>query len=119
MTWNLRRRRTCLNILGALILALGLGSAAVIYLRAGVVHDLMPENSKLYARNLEVYGGKFMVIMDDFRRWLVGLWQGKPLAVIIGCTAVMLAWALFAAAKHGPQRSGPGEGNGNGQDRLD
>ena len=39
------------------------------------IYPIMPEDSKLYRHNLEVYGGKLNVIMDDFRRWFVGLWQ--------------------------------------------
>ena len=60
----------------------------------------MPGDSKLYRHNLEVYGGKFSVIMDDFRRWFIGLWQGKSLAVIIAGTAILISWALFVAAQH-------------------
>jgi hypothetical protein len=106
-------RRTWLNLLSAVILLTGLGSAALIYHRAapgpdsalgyesadGIISPLSPENSKLYRHNLEVYGGKFSVIMDDFRRWFVGLWQGKSLAVIIAGTALLISLALFSAAQ--------------------
>ena len=58
----------------------------------------MPGDSKLYRHNLEVYGGKFNVIMDDFRRWFVGLWQGKSLAIIIAGTTIIISLAFFYAA---------------------
>ena len=44
---------------------------------------------------LEVYGGKFSVIMDDFRRWFLGLWQGKSLAVIIACTTIIICFGFL------------------------
>jgi hypothetical protein len=114
MNGNFFNPRTCLNLIGAIILVAGLGSAALIYQGAvnaqsgvsghgdadGTIYPLMPENSKLYRHNLEVYGGKFTVIMDDFRRWFVGLWHGKSLAVIIACTTLMISLGLFYKAHH-------------------
>jgi hypothetical protein len=114
MNGNILHHRTWLNLIGAVILLVGLGSAALIYHRAaagpsgalgyesadGTIYPIMPGDSKLYRHNLEVYGGKFSVIMDDFRRWFIGLWQGKSLAVIIAATASLISWALFAAARH-------------------
>ena len=114
MNWKILNRRTWLNLISAIILLVGLGSAALIYQRAGndpygalgyegadgTIYPIMPENSKLYRHNLEVYGGKFNVIMDDFRRWFVGLWQGKSLAVIIACTTIIISLAFFYAANY-------------------
>jgi hypothetical protein len=114
MNGKLLQRRAWLQLCSAVILLAGLGSAAVIYHRAmhnpsgalgyeaadGTIYPIMPGDTKLYRHNLEVYGGKFSVIMDDFRRWFSGLWQGKSLAAIIAGTAILLAWALFAAAQH-------------------
>lgn len=105
-------RRTWLNLFSAIILLVGLGTAALIYQSAGnnpagalgyegadgTIYPLMPENSKLYRHNLEVYGGKFTVIMDDCRRWFVGLWQGKSLAFIIACTTIIISLGFFYAA---------------------
>ncbi len=113
MNGKILHRRTWLNLIAAVILLAGLGSAALIYHRAthnpsgalgyeaadGTIYPIMPGDSKLYRHNLEVYGGKFSVIMDDFRRWFIGLWQGKSLAVIIAGTAILISWALFAAAQ--------------------
>jgi hypothetical protein len=113
MNWRILKQRTCLNFISAIILVVGLGCAALIYQRAGTSYPIMPENSKLYIHNLEVYGGKFMVIMDDFRRWFVGLWQGKSLAVIIGCTTIIISFGLFYAANHLPQGSRPDDFNEN------
>lgn len=112
MNWKILKQRTCLNLLSAIILVVGLGSAALIYQRAGndqygglgsgvvdgTIYPIMPENSKLYRHNLEVYGGKLSVIMDDFRRWFVGLWQGKSLALIIACTTMIVSLGFFYKA---------------------
>ena len=65
-------RRTGLNLLGAAILLIGLGSATLIYQKArdhlngilgyeegnGTVYPLAPEDSKEYLRGLELYSGK-------------------------------------------------------------
>jgi hypothetical protein len=113
-------RRTWLNLMGAVILLVGLGSAGLVYQRAGnapngasgyeaadgTIYPIMPGDSKLYRHNLEVYGGKFSVIMDDFRRWFIGLWQGKSLAVIIAGTAILISLALFSAAQ---RQTSPGK----------
>ena len=114
MIGKILNQRTWLNLFSAIILLVGLGSAGLIYQRAGndpygalgyegadgTIYPIMPENSKLYRHNLEVYGGKFNVIMDDFRRWFVGLWQGKSLALIIACTTIIISLAFFYAANY-------------------
>ena len=118
MNGKILHQRTWLNLISAIILLVGLGSAALIYQRAGndpygalgyesadgTIYPIMPENSKLYRHNLEVYGGKFSVIMDDFSRWFVGLWQGKSLAVIIACTTIIISFGFFYAANYLTQR---------------
>ena len=104
MDWKILRQRPWLNLLGALILVAGLGSAAWIYQRAHHTshntanYALNPEYSKMYRHNLEVYGGKFSVIMDDLRRGFLGLWQGKSLAVIIGAVTILVAAGFFYQA---------------------
>jgi len=49
----------------------------------------------MYRHNLEVYGGKLNVIMDDFRRWFDGLWHGKSLAFIVSCTTIVISFGFF------------------------
>ena len=114
MNWKILNQRTWLNLINTIILLVGLSSAALIYQRAGndpygalgyevvdgTIYPIMPENSKLYRHNLEVYGGKFNLIMDDFRRWFVGLWHGKSLALIIAFTTIIISFALFYAGNY-------------------
>ena len=109
MNWKILNQRTWLNLISTIILLVGLSSATLIYQRArndpygalgyevvdGTIYPIMPENSKLYRHNLEVYGGKFNVIIDDFRRWFIGLWHGKSLAVIVACTTILISFGFF------------------------
>ena len=117
MNWKILPRRTRLNLIGVIILVIGLGSAALIYHRAanlpggasgyetadGTILPITPEDSKMYRHNLEVYGGKLNVMMDDFRHWFIGLWQGKSLAVIIACSTIIISYGFFYAAQYLPQ----------------
>lgn len=106
--------QTRLKLISVIILLVGLGCAAWIYQRAenvpygalgyevldGTIYPIMPEDSKMYLHNLELYGGKLNVIMDDFRRWFVALWHGKSLAFIIACTTIIISGGFFYAANH-------------------
>ena len=115
MNSKILRQRTSLNVISAIILVIGLGSAAFLYQRAGndpyneaadaTTHLVMLQNSKLYRHNLEVYGGKLNVMMDDFRRWLAGLWHGKSLALLIACTSILISFWFFYVANYLPQPS--------------
>ena len=109
MNGKILHQRTWLHLIGAIILLVGLGGAVLIYQSAGndPYGALDFENSKLYRHNLEVYGGKFSVIMDDFSRWFFSLWQGKSLAVIIACTTIIVSLGFFYAANHWSQGSKP------------
>ncbi len=105
---------TCLNLLSALILLVGLGTATWIYQRAentpygalgyvnegGTLYPVMPEDSKSYQRGLELYGGTANVLVDKFRRWLAGFFQGKSLAFILAGASIILSYRLFYAANH-------------------
>jgi hypothetical protein len=121
MNWKVFNQRTWLNLISTIILLAGLGSSILIYQRVGndPYGALGYENSKLYRHNLEVYGGKFSVIMDDFRRWFLGLWQGKSLAFIIAGTTIIIFLGFFYAANHSAQRSKPDAHNENANDWKD
>ena len=123
-------QRTFLNLISAIILLVGLGSAALIFQRAGdipygawgyesadgTIHPIMPQDSKMYRHNLEVYGGKLNVMMDDFRRWFERLWHGRSLAIIIGCTTIIISFGFFYTANYLTQPLRFDEHNGNNPD---
>ena len=66
----------------------------------GTLYPVMPEDSKQYQRGLELYGGKANLLVDQFRRWFGGLWQGKSLAIIIACTTIITSFGFFYAANY-------------------
>jgi len=103
---------TCLNLLSAIILVVGLISAVVIYQRAGnapygalgyeneggVLYPVMPEDSKQYQREMELYGGKANVLTESFRLWVGALFQGKSLAFLIAGASIIISFGCFYAA---------------------
>ena len=121
MNWKILNQRTWFNLIGTIILLVGVGGSVLIYQSVGndPYGALDFENSKLYRHNLEVYGGKFSVIMDDFSRWFFGLWQGKSLAVMLACTTIIISLGFFYAANHRSQRSKPETHNVNDDDGQD
>jgi hypothetical protein len=112
----MKNRRTCLNIIGAIIVLVGFGSAILIYHTAekdsreilgyeqgnGSVYPVNPDDSKKYLRDMELYGGKANVLVDEFRRWFVGLWHGKSLAFTVGCITIFISSGIFYSANHVP-----------------
>jgi hypothetical protein len=122
---------TLLNIISAVVLLVGLGSALWIYRTAenhssgvlgyeeegGSVYPIVPEDSKKYLRDLELYGGKANVLMDELRRGFAGLWHGKLLAFTVGCITIFVSFGFFYAANHVPSHlksDVPSENNRSG-----
>jgi hypothetical protein len=118
MQWKIADLRTWLNVISAIILVVGLSSAVWIYQTAenrsygalsyeeggDSVYPVMPEDSKKYLRDLELYGGKANVLMDELRRRFVGLWHGKSLAYTVGGLAILVSFGVFYGANHLPFR---------------
>jgi hypothetical protein len=118
MKWKNADLYISLNLISAIILLVGLGGAIWIYRTAennwygalgyeeggGSVYPIMPEDSKKYLRDLELYGGKANVIMDELRRGFIGLWHGKSLAFTVACTSIFISFVAFYVANHLPSR---------------
>jgi hypothetical protein len=116
MKWKIPDLHTCLNLISAVILLGGLGSAILIYQTAentsygalgyesgsGSVYPIMPDDSKKYLRDLELYGGKANMLMDQLRRGVAGLWHGKSLAFTVACLSILISFGVFYAANHLP-----------------
>jgi hypothetical protein len=108
--------RESLILIGAIIMLVGLGSAILIYQSAGDNSDsvlgyeiidgsaypIRPEDSRMYRRDLELYGGKAAVLADDFSRWFVGLWHGKSLAFMVAGISIFISFGIFFAANRLP-----------------
>lgn len=100
-----------LNLIAAVILLAGLGSAAIIYLTAGNGPESAfgpggIEDSRMYTHDLELYGGKFSVEADEFTRWFGGLWHGRSLAFPVAFMAAAASLGFFIAARRLPPGSG-------------
>lgn len=116
--------QTRLYLITAIILIAGLGSAVLIYLRAGDdsqgvlgyeasgghVYPISPEDSKMYMHDLELYGGKLNVLADQFTRWFAGLWHGRSLAFTVACITVVISLGFFFVA-HNLKSEGGAENN--------
>jgi hypothetical protein len=116
MKWKIEDPQLCLNLIAAIILLIGLSSAALIYATArsesigvlgyenegGTEYPIMPDDSKQYLRGLELYGGTANVLADEFRRWFDGLWHGKSLAFTVALITIVLAAGVRYAANHLP-----------------
>jgi hypothetical protein len=109
MKWNITNRHTFLNFISLFIVLAGLGSAIWIYQTAGndsngvigyeeedgAVYPVVPEDSKKFLRDLELYGGKTGVLLYEFRSWFVGLWHGKSLAYTVACIAILISLGFY------------------------
>ena len=118
MKWKISDPQTYLNLISVMILLVGLGSAVLIYRTAendsssilgyeiigGQAYPIMPEDSKMYLRDLQLYSGKAGVLADEFRRWFVGLWYGKSLAFTVAYITLFVSFVVFYAANHLPSR---------------
>ncbi len=125
--------RPFLNLISAMILVGGMGSAILIYWTAGnhssgvlgyeeeggTVYPILPDDSKKYLRDLELYGGKANVLMDELRRGFTGLWYGKSLAITVACITIFVSFGVFYAANHLPSRLKSDASNENSWNRRE
>ncbi len=133
MKWKIKNLHAFFNLISAIILLVGLGSAIYIYQTAedylsgvlgyeiigGSSYPIMAHNSKMYRHDLELYGGKAAVFADEFSRWVVGLWHGKSLAYTVAFITLVISFGFFFAAKHLPSHLKPDISNKNNQDGTD
>ena len=95
MKWEITNLPKHRNLITGIILLVGLGSAALIYLTAdngadsGLVNDF--KNSKKYMHDLELYGGKANVLANELTNWFAGLWHGTSLAFTVACITIVIA----------------------------
>jgi signal transduction histidine kinase len=103
--------RKKLIIAGLGVMLVGLTCAGLIYLSAGddsenvlgyeiiggSAYPIRPDDSKIYKRNLELYGGGAAVLADQFGRWFAGLWRGRSLAVSVAVISIFISFVFFFA----------------------
>ncbi len=98
-------RKKGVRIAAAIILLVGLGSSALVYLRAqsdphgGISGEYTMEesmrDSKKYVHDLELFGGKANLIASDFVRWYSGLWEGTQLAFTIATLTIATSGGIL------------------------
>ena len=96
MTWQATTREQRLRVVTRAILGAGLASALAVYLFSpsgeGLPSGYDVTQTKGYRHDLELYGGKANVQLDQFWRWFHTLWHGKTLAgtiVVLSVTSVL------------------------------
>lgn len=108
------------HLITSLILLIGLGSAILIYhgaqnspeavlgysVEGGEAFPVIPETSKAYSHDLELYGGKMNLLADAFHRWFAGLGHGRSLAYTVALLTVLVAAGFFLAAGHAEDETG-------------
>jgi hypothetical protein len=95
------------SIAALFVLALGLGAGTTIYFTAeepaptayimigDTAYPYDPATSKTYVRQIERFGGKGAVLLDELSRWFVSLWVGKALGITIACLTAGVAGVLY------------------------
>ncbi|WLT32311.1 hypothetical protein [Geothrix sp. PMB-07] len=96
------RRLIRIRQITAGILAVGLGTATIVYLRAAPKGanplGYEPEDTKKYLRDLELYGGKVNVLATEFMKTWDGLWQGRNLAYTLAVLTLITAFLFWFLA---------------------
>jgi len=118
MSWKIANRQTCLYLISAIVLLVGLGSAILIYQSA--MEDSVSDSSyeisngriypgsgydKKYVHDLQLYGGQAALLADRFMRWFDGLWHGESLAYTIAVISFFISLGFFIAARKSSQRN--------------
>ncbi len=94
------------------IFCAGIFISGVIYGTAGPPAEnpfgYNPMSTKIFLRELELFGGKSNILAAEIREWFVGLWQGRNLSFTIACITIILSITLWfmGSRKHaGPDRN--------------
>lgn len=105
--------RSRVYLAGAVILALGLASAALVYFLAGqqggtsaagdsivgtVAYPGALDESSREMQQVERLGGKPAVLALEFHRWFLSLWHGRPLAWTLATLSAAVALLCFHIA---------------------
>jgi hypothetical protein len=87
------------RLISYVIFSVGILISVVIYVIARPPMEnpfgYNPLNTKVYLRELELYGGKGNIMAAEFMEWFVGLWQGKNLSYTIACITVIISIILW------------------------
>lgn len=106
-----RSRRVILRSWGVLCLCAGLGLGTWVWQRGqappqasgyvvvdGLAYPAPVEDTKAYNRQMEVMGGKGLVAVEAFSRWLGGLSRSRVFAGLLAAGGLGLGLAFLRAA---------------------
>jgi len=103
-------RQALLNLLGAAILLLGLGAAAFIDLNAKPPSQddaedtaLSPEDSRRNSHDMEMMGGKLVMLTDKGSQMWESLKSPEHVALTIAILSILIATGCFVVAARDPQ----------------
>ena len=104
-------RRTRVTQVTALILGMGLGLAATLWVLtpppAPNPLGFEPEDSKKYLRQMEMIGGKANVVASQLQAWFDSLWHGRGLPRTVAVLTVVLAGTFWFSTHPGPPEVRP------------
>jgi hypothetical protein len=87
------------RLISYVIFSIGIFISAVIFITARppaeISFDYNPLKTKVFLRQLELYGGKGNIMAAELREWFVGLWQGRNLSYTIACITVIISVVLW------------------------
>jgi len=97
--------KLALHILGSIILAVGIGSAALVHWNAQhppvelpYADDLNASDSRKYGYDVELYSGKVGVLMDKWIRSAKDLGHSEPFALSVAVVSIAAGISCFVAA---------------------
>ena len=98
--------KTRLYQIAAIILLVGLTSSVLVYLYAEKREESTLisqfEHSKRFRHDLELTGGKAIVVLSNFMKWFEGLWEGETLAFTLAGLSIFSSIVVFLIAKTSP-----------------
>jgi hypothetical protein len=102
MRWRFPDLKTRYDVIGAIILVVGLLGALCVFLGAEDIADPAEnvlgaelDESRKYLRVLESYSGKASALLREMMLWFAGLWHGKNLAFTIAFLAIIVSFWFF------------------------
>ena len=87
------------RLISYIIFSVGILISAVVYVTASPPMEKPfgydPLNTKVFLRQLELFGGRSNIMAAELMEWFVGLWQGKNLSYTIACITVIISMILW------------------------
>jgi hypothetical protein len=100
------------RLISYVIFSVGMVISVVIFVTSGPPMEhpfgFNPLHTKIYLRELELFGGKGNIMAAEFMEWFAGLWQGKNLSYTIACITVIIStifWFIGSRKHSDPDKN--------------